>query len=63
MFNDITVNQARWAGDLLARLTDRQLADAFRAANYSTQEVRTLTAALRSRVNQLIKLRRPRRNR
>jgi hypothetical protein len=59
MFNDITVEQARWAGGLLARLSDRQLADAFRAANYNRQEVRTLTRALRSRVNQLVRLRRP----
>ncbi|HEY0080657.1 MAG TPA: hypothetical protein VGB73_18780 [Pyrinomonadaceae bacterium] len=59
MFNDITVEEARWAGGLLARLSDRQLADAFRAANYNRQEVRTLTRALRSRVNQLVRLRRP----
>ena len=62
MFNDVTVGQARWAGGLLARLSDRQIADAFRAANYTPAEVRTLTAAVRSRVNQLVALRRPRRS-
>ena len=57
MFNDITVEQARWAGGRLARLSDRQIAGAFRAANYTPQEVRTLVASVRSRVNQLVRLR------
>jgi hypothetical protein len=57
MFNDVTVSEARWAGGLLARLSDRQLGDAFRAANYTPAEVRALTRALRSRVNQLVRLR------
>ncbi|HWS52479.1 MAG TPA: hypothetical protein VN228_00020 [Pyrinomonadaceae bacterium] len=60
MFNDITVEQARWAGSLLARLSDRQIGDAFRAANYSPGEVRALTRAFRARVNQLVTLRAPR---
>jgi hypothetical protein len=57
MFNDITVEEARWAGRLLARLSDRQLGSAFRAANYTPQEVQTLVASVRSRVNQLVRLR------
>jgi hypothetical protein len=57
MFDDITVEEARWAGRLLAPLTDRQLGNAFRAANYTPQEVRTLVASVRSRVNQLVSLR------
>src|SRR5215210_7094697 len=61
MFNDITVEQARWAGGLLARLSDRQLAAAFRAANYTPAEVRSLTASVRSRARQLAALR-PRRS-
>lgn len=60
MLDDITVEQARWAGRQLSRLSDRQLADAFRAANYSPAEVRLLTRAVRGRVNQLLNLRRPR---
>jgi hypothetical protein len=60
MFNDITVEQARWVGGLLARLSDRQVAAAFRAANYTPGEVRSLTAAVRSRINELVRLRRPR---
>jgi hypothetical protein len=59
MFNDITVEQARWAGRLLARLSNRQLRDAFRAANYSPQDTRTLVSSVQSRINQLVRLREP----
>jgi hypothetical protein len=58
MFNDITVDQAQWIGQLLSRLSDRQIADAFRAANYNGAEVRTLSRALRTRINELASLRR-----
>jgi len=58
MFNDITVEQAQWVGQLLSRLSDRQIADAFRAANYSHAEVRALTSAIRTRINELAGLRR-----
>ena len=59
LFNDITVEEARWAGRLLARLSNRQLRDAFRAANYSSQEAQTMVTSVRARVNQLVRLRRP----
>jgi hypothetical protein len=58
IFNDITVEQANWIGSLLARLSDRQIGDAFRAANYSPADVRLYTRAVRSRINQLARLRR-----
>ncbi|HEX8127869.1 MAG TPA: hypothetical protein VF527_02130 [Pyrinomonadaceae bacterium] len=58
MFNDITVEQAQWIGQLLSRLSDRQIADAFRAANYRPAEVRTLSRAVRARINELANLRR-----
>jgi hypothetical protein len=58
MYNDITVEQAQWIGRLLSRLSDRQLADAFRAANYRPAEVRTLARAVRARINELASLRR-----
>ncbi len=58
MFNDITVDQAQWIGRLLSRLSDRQVGDAFRAANYSRAEVRTLSRAVRARINELANLRR-----
>jgi hypothetical protein len=56
LFSNITVEQARWIGSLLARLSDKQLSDAFRAANYTPDEVQMLTTALRARINQLINL-------
>jgi hypothetical protein len=58
IYNDITVEQASWIGKLLARLSDAQLRDAFRAANYSPAQVRTLTRAMRARINELANLRR-----
>jgi len=57
IFNDITVEQAQWIGSLLARLSDKQIGDAFRAANYSPAEVRLFTRAVRSRIDQLARLR------
>jgi len=56
IFNDITIEEARWVGQLLARLSERQVADAFRAANYTPGEVRALAGAFRSRVNELLNL-------
>ena len=56
MFNDITVDDARWIGSWLARLSDRQIGDAFRAANYTPSEVRQLTRAVRARINDLVRL-------
>jgi hypothetical protein len=58
LFKDITIAQAVWIGDWLARLSERQIADAFRAANYRPDEVRILTAAVKSRINELSALRR-----
>ncbi|HEY0098747.1 MAG TPA: hypothetical protein VGB76_07305 [Pyrinomonadaceae bacterium] len=56
IYNDITVEQAGWLGRLLARLSDAQLRDAFRAANYSPAEIRTLSRAVRARINELANL-------
>jgi hypothetical protein len=53
LFDDISVEEARWVGSWLARLSDRQIADAFRAANYPPADVRTLTRAVRARINEL----------
>ena len=49
----ITVEDARWIGGLLSRLSDRQIGDAFRAANYSPSEVRLMSAAIRRRIKEL----------
>jgi hypothetical protein len=56
LFDDIHVEEARWIGALLARLSDRQLADAFRAANYTPAEIGLLTRAVRARINELVNI-------
>lgn len=56
VFEDISVNDVKWIAGLLSRLSDQQLSDAFRAANYSTEDVGLLTTAVRSRINELVNL-------
>ncbi|HEV2802470.1 MAG TPA: hypothetical protein VGW12_18510 [Pyrinomonadaceae bacterium] len=56
VFEDISVADAQWIGGLLSKLSDQQISDAFRAANYTPDEVTTLTAAVRARINELVKL-------
>lgn len=50
LFEGITVADARWLSERFKGLSDEQLKDAFRAANYTPEEVDTLTAALKARV-------------
>ncbi|MCA1576241.1 MAG: hypothetical protein LC794_02605 [Acidobacteria bacterium] len=52
----IPVAHARWIGSLLSQLSDEQLRDAFRAANYSDGVRESYVAALRDRINQLTRL-------
>jgi hypothetical protein len=56
LFKDIRVADAQWIAGLLSRLSDQQITDAFRAANYSPEEVRLLTRAVRARVSELVDL-------
>ena len=56
MMRNVTVEDAKWVGGLLSRLSDRQLEDAFRAANYSPAQVRMLAGAVRKRINELVNL-------
>jgi hypothetical protein len=51
----IKVENARWLADLLLQLTDKQISDAFRAANYSNEDVNTYTAAVKARIAALDK--------
>lgn len=53
LYKDITVAQGRWLYDLLRQLNTAQIADAFRAANYSPAEVEVLTSATRRRIEEL----------
>jgi hypothetical protein len=52
----IPIEDARWAGSLLGQLSHEQIRDAFRAANYSPDEVERFSQALESRIEQLKKL-------
>jgi len=56
LMRGITVDDARWIGGLLAQLSDAQLSDAFRAANFTTAEIQMLVSATRARINQLVNL-------
>ena len=56
LLKDIKAEDARWVGQILSRLSDEQLADAFRAANYTPAEVNLLTRAVRARINELVNL-------
>ena len=56
LFKDITPEQARWLGELLSRLSDQQINDAFRAANYSPGEISLLSQAFKNRVTELMTL-------
>lgn len=53
LFENITISDAKWIGDLLARLNDEQIKDAFRAANYLPDEVEQLSRAVRQRIDAL----------
>ena len=50
LFEGITVADARWLNERFKGLSDEQLKDAFRAANYTPEEVDMLTAALKARI-------------
>ena len=54
LFSNITVEDARWIGGMLSRLSDKQIGDAFRAANYDAATVQLLTGAVRGKINQLV---------
>ena len=53
LLNDITKADGRWLADLLLQLTDKQIQDAFRAANYSDAEVAILSKGVRDRIRAL----------
>lgn len=53
LFEDITVRDAVWLSNLLRQLSDKQIRDAFRAANYSTEEINAFTKGVKSRIAEL----------
>jgi hypothetical protein len=56
LFENISIADARWLSSRLNRLSDEQIKDAFRAANYSAAQVDQLSSAFRERLNTLIAL-------
>lgn len=52
----IPVEDAEWIGGLLAKLSDRQICEAFQAAGYSPREVRGFAAVVESRIAALNRL-------
>ena len=54
---DIPVGHARWIGDYLAQLSNAQLHDAFRAADYDHATAAAYVQAFRVRIRQLTQLR------
>jgi hypothetical protein len=53
LFSDITVRDAKWIAGWLSRLSDEQIKDAFRAANFPPEDVEHLASAVRERINEL----------
>jgi hypothetical protein len=49
----ITVENARWMGSMLGRLSEKQLGDAFRGAGFDDTEVATYVRAMQERIGEL----------
>ena len=55
MMTSLTAEDARWLGGLLSQLSDKQIRDAFLAANYSNADVNILTETVKQRISQLVR--------
>jgi len=53
LFKNITVDDAVWLASWLSQLSDQQIKDAFRAANYTPSEIDLLAGEVRQRTNAL----------
>jgi hypothetical protein len=49
----VRVEHARWMGNLLARISDKQFSDAFRAGGFDEAETAVFIRAMRDRISQL----------
>jgi hypothetical protein len=49
----VKVEHARWIGELLSRLSEKQLTDAFRAGGFTESEVAIYVSEIRNRIGQL----------
>jgi hypothetical protein len=59
LMKNITVRDAQWISRLLAQLSDQQIRDAFRAANYRQDQINVLARTVRARTNQLLAVGQP----
>lgn len=57
LMKDISVDDAVWLGGWLSQLSDQQIRDAFRAANYTPSQIDLLTRTVRTRTSELVSLR------
>lgn len=55
-FKQIPREHAKWIGGYLAQLSDQQISDAFRAAQFSPEEVEGFTKKVRDKINELQQL-------
>jgi hypothetical protein len=53
IFENISVTDARWLGEVMSRLSRKQISDAFRAANYNERQIALLTDTVRRRIIEL----------
>jgi hypothetical protein len=56
LLKDVSVENARWIGSLLGRLSAGQLSDAFRAGGFSDGEVESYVSTIRKRIQELVEL-------
>jgi hypothetical protein len=49
----VKLEHGRWLADLLVQLSDKQIEDAFRAANYDAEDVKLLAQAFKARIREL----------
>lgn len=52
-FKHIPRADAKWIGEIMGQLSDKQIADAFRAGGFSPEEVEGFTRKLREKINEL----------
>jgi hypothetical protein len=53
LMRGITVAEARWLSNLLNKLSDQQIRDIFRAANYGPSDVDLFTQAVKNKIDEL----------
>ncbi len=53
LFDNLTVADAQWLSKLLNRLSDAQIKDAFRAANYQGEEMDMIVTGFKDRIHEL----------